>query len=334
MNQLTKVEKEVLATYKDFMNTYFIKHDLEKSLSFLAPNAILIGTGKDEIIKGKKEAEEAFLRDFTQAPNPIYIDYYFIEPQILFDNSCIIFSSYKLNTYIDDLPLELNPLRSTIIFKKIDNNWKIVHSHISLPFSLQKDGESFPLEALRERNRLLQHIIGEKNQEIGKLMRELEKLATIDKLTNIYNRSKFEDFLIYEIERANRYNTPFSLLMFDIDNFKEINDTLGHIVGDDVLCSLAAFTKKLIRKTDIFARWGGDEFIILLPNTKLKEAKECGEKIKREIKSHDFDTGNPLTISIGITEYKNNEDVVSLIKRVDRLLYAAKKSGKDTIITG
>ncbi len=328
------IEQEVEAVYRDFMETYYIHHNIEKSINFLHPQFNAIGTGEDEEVENIEKARELFSRDFNQAPNPVYIHYHFIKCIPISDNVCTVLSSYKLNTVINNLPLELNNIRSTMIFTKYREKWKIFHSHISIPFVMQKKGESFPLEALKRRSKILRSITKEKMLEIGKIMQELERVATTDKITNIYNRAKFEHILHYETKRAKRYDNPLSLIMFDIDNFKEINDTLGHIVGDNILYNLASFVKTLIRESDIFARWGGDEFVILSPSTDLKGAEKLGQKIRKRVSEYDFGIGRPVTISLGITQYRYQEDEISLIEKIDKLLYMAKQGGRNTIKVG
>ncbi len=328
-----KMEREIEKIYRDFMESYYLNHDLEKSLTFLDKGFTAIGTGKDERAEGLEEARKFFERDFTQGPNPIQVHYYSIKPFLLSENICILLSCYKLTTTIEGLPLELDHVRSTMVFSKKEDGWKIIHSHISLPFMMQKEGESFPLEALRYRNKLLQNIITKKKEELGRLMEELEKLATFDKITGIYNRSKLEEILSYEIERAKRYNHPLSLIMLDIDHFKEVNDTYGHLVGDDVLRDIATFVSRIIRKTDIFARWGGDEFVILCPSTDLSGACTLGEKIRRETEDHNFNIKKSITVSMGITQLRPEDDAVSFIQRADKLLYKAKNEGRNMIKT-
>ena len=158
---------------------------------------------------------------------------------------------------------------------------------------------------------------------------KLEKLATTDGLTGILNRYAFNKFLEEEIYRAERYGTTFSIILFDIDNFKKINDTFGHLTGDKVLKELARIVKKEIRKSDIFARWGGEEFIILLPNG--NNSVKVAEKIREKIKNHKFDTLSKITASFGVTSYKKGDTINSIIKRADQALYMAKEKGKNRV---
>jgi diguanylate cyclase (GGDEF)-like protein len=167
--------------------------------------------------------------------------------------------------------------------------------------------------------------------EIEERWLHLEQKAFTDDLTKVYNRVKFCDMFEYEFMRMQREKTNLSLLMFDIDFFKSINDTFGHKVGDDVLVNLAIVVQKTIRKTDIFARWGGEEFMILLPSTDKEGAILLAEKIRSRIEEHDFGLAKSITVSIGITVVSPEEQLDVILLRVDAALYSAKHSGRNTI---
>jgi len=166
-----------------------------------------------------------------------------------------------------------------------------------------------------------------------KLEENLRNLATIDQLTGIYNRYAFERFLEKEINRAERYGTKFALIMFDIDNFKQINDIYGHQAGDKALKEIVQVVKEHIRKADIFARWGGEEFMILVPIKNKSDAYKIAEKIRKTVEDHNFRNIKHLTISIGISFYKEGDSIKSLIRRADTALYEAKKTGKNKTVT-
>lgn len=161
---------------------------------------------------------------------------------------------------------------------------------------------------------------------------KLRVLSTTDALTKIYNRHKFDEELQDLINYCRRYKTELSLILFDIDDFKNINDEYGHLIGDTVLVDLAEQVKNLIRKTDIFARWGGEEFVILLPNTNVKRAVKIAEKTKQRINNHSFKSALHITCSFGVVSFYPEDDLDSLINRADQLLYSAKNSGKNTIV--
>ncbi len=156
-------------------------------------------------------------------------------------------------------------------------------------------------------------------------------LATIDPLTKVYNRLKFDEILQTEIERAKRYKTSFSLIMFDIDDFKKINDTFGHQVGDFILKEMARLVKKNIRATDFLARWGGEEFMVLAPHTNITCAEKLACKLKIVIENHDFKIGK-ITASFGVTEYEEGDTPNSIIHRADEALYQAKNKGKNQVV--
>ena len=165
------------------------------------------------------------------------------------------------------------------------------------------------------------------------ISQNLRLLSTTDSLTHIFNRLKFDEELQKSINYCSRYNTSLSLILFDIDDFKIINDSYGHLTGDNVLIDLSTMVKNLIRKTDTFARWGGEEFVILLPNTSLNRAREIAQKIKVKIDNYSFNNMMHITCSFGVTSYCGEEDLRSLIHRIDKLLYEAKKAGKNTIVS-
>jgi diguanylate cyclase (GGDEF)-like protein len=156
-------------------------------------------------------------------------------------------------------------------------------------------------------------------------------LSSTDPLTSTYNRCYFYNALNNEIERSNRYKSSFSILMFDIDFFKSVNDNHGHDAGDDVLKALAETVKNGIRKSDVLARWGGEEFLILLPETNLVNAISSAEKLIAEVRNLVFEKCGSITVSIGVTEYRLNESPDSVLKRVDELVYNAKNDGRNRI---
>ncbi len=163
-------------------------------------------------------------------------------------------------------------------------------------------------------------------------IKKLSKMAYYDTLTTIYNRRKFNEVLAEEVQRSKRYNHTLTALFFDIDHFKKINDTYGHDCGDEVLKQLAEEVKNHIRSSDCFARWGGEEFIILLPETSLDNAIKMAEHLRSSIAAVHFDKVPQVTISLGVTALKVTERVNSFLKRLDNALYKAKASGRNCVI--
>lgn len=163
---------------------------------------------------------------------------------------------------------------------------------------------------------------------------QLERLATTDMLTGLVNRSQFDVVLKSEFNRQHRYSRPLSLIMLDLDYFKDINDSYGHDVGDQVLIELAHLLKRNLRKADCCARWGGEEFMLLAPETSLEQAVRLADKIRGAIKHTIFPIQGSVTASFGVVEVHSQESIKSVMKRADDALYLAKDKGRDQVSTG
>lgn len=162
--------------------------------------------------------------------------------------------------------------------------------------------------------------------------KELEKLATIDKLTGIYNRRRIDEFLQIEIEVAKRHSQALSLILIDIDHFKSVNDTYGHQTGDMVLNETTKTVSKNLRKSDIFGRWGGEEFVVICPHTNKDEAFILAQKLRVAVESYKFETVGHKTICLGISELQDNDDEKTIVEKADKALYEAKNSGRNRAV--
>lgn len=163
---------------------------------------------------------------------------------------------------------------------------------------------------------------------------ELERLSITDKLTGLYNRAKLDSVLNKEFEKATRYNDIFSVIIMDIDFFKSVNDNFGHQIGDDVLKESAKILSSCIRTSDTLGRWGGEEFLIICPNSKQEDAIKLANRINIAIKQHTFSTyPKKVTMSLGVASYcsifKKAEDIVA---SADIALYKAKQAGRDRVV--
>ena len=163
------------------------------------------------------------------------------------------------------------------------------------------------------------------------IQKKFEEQATVDELTKAYNRKYFNERLIEKIEMFKRYESEFCIALLDIDDFKVVNDSFGHDVGDIVLIKVCQIIKQNIRNTDILFRIGGEEFVILYPKTAINEAYFATEKIRNLIKNETIIENRKITISIGLSQIKHNDTEESFFKRVDELMYLSKKSGKDKV---
>ncbi len=167
--------------------------------------------------------------------------------------------------------------------------------------------------------------------DLFETQKKLEEQATIDELTKAFNRKYFNERLKEKIEMFKRYEYCFCMALFDIDDFKIVNDTYGHDIGDKVLIDICQIIKSNIRTTDLLFRIGGEEFVIIYPKTVLDEAFVSTSKIKNLIKDANIIENHKISVSIGLTQISSQDDESSLFKRVDELMYFSKKNGKDKI---
>ncbi|MGB0990757.1 MAG: GGDEF domain-containing protein, partial [Halarcobacter sp.] len=156
-------------------------------------------------------------------------------------------------------------------------------------------------------------------------------IAHIDGLTNAFSRRKIESILELELNREKRYNRGLSLIFFDVDNFKLINDQLGHSTGDNVLEKISSLVNNTMRKTDSFGRWGGEEFIIILPETNKVQAKNIAYLLKEKIANFDFEIDRKVTCSFGVSQFEETDCADSLLTRADNAMYYVKRNGKDEV---
>jgi len=187
----------------------------------------------------------------------------------------------------------------------------------------------------RLRSKVQQDELKQKNRQLEDMLTRVENLAIMDPLTGLFNRRRFESILANEFKRAARYQNPLSCLMIDIDHFKSVNDTFGHQTGDMVLKEVAGIIQTTIREVDTAARWGGEEFVVLSPNTSRENAKRVAERIRSAFTSHAFAgiDGQRVTISIGIsgTPSPSIDTKDKLIHAADVALYEAKKNGRNRV---
>ena len=175
-------------------------------------------------------------------------------------------------------------------------------------------------------------IFGSMLAYIKVLSKQLGQLAYTDSLTKIYNRLHFAHFLDAEIDKVKRYGGKFSVIFFDLDHFKNVNDRYGHLVGDGVLEEVTSIVTRANRSADIFARYGGEEFIILTPETGINGAMSHAERLRKDIEKHQFRKVGHITSSFGVAEFDpEKDDLESLLDRADKALYIAKEDGRNRV---
>lgn len=230
----------------------------------------------------------------------------------------------------------------------------LVKPFLNLEFVLHSVNKSIEKVHLKRENRLYrEHLEEEVQRRTIELRQEImarkrieedlrrsetryRELSLTDELTGLYNARHFFRQVQAEVERATRYNSPLSLCVIDIDNFKRYNDTYGHLSGDAVLSELGRLIQKLIRESDSAYRYGGEEFIIVLPQTTREEAARVAERIRVVFFEHTFypkaSDGVHVSISLGVTSHRPGESVSDLVDRADQNMYAAKKCGRNATI--
>jgi diguanylate cyclase (GGDEF)-like protein len=162
--------------------------------------------------------------------------------------------------------------------------------------------------------------------------REARQLADLDALTGLHNRRYFHETLAREVARAHRYSRSLALVIFDLDDFKAINDRIGHLSGDAVLAEASDRVREVVRTADVACRVGGDEFAVILPESSIKDADQLYRRLEHAVSAKPVGQAGPLHISAGVTELRPEDDAVSFFERADEALYRAKGAGKGTVV--
>ena len=177
----------------------------------------------------------------------------------------------------------------------------------------------------------VQHYTLQQDALAKKATQKLQRQVIRDGLTGLFNHTFMDELIGDAINRSRRSNSPVSLLMIDVDNFKQINDRLGHNAGDESLKELIKLLNSSKRSTDYIGRWGGDELVMLLADTALPGAANLAEKLRRLVDTHAFMNGNHLSISLGASQYQDGDTPVSFIERADVAMYRAKRGGRNRV---
>ncbi|RMG89898.1 MAG: GGDEF domain-containing protein [Candidatus Dadabacteria bacterium] len=197
----------------------------------------------------------------------------------------------------------------------------------------ERDGARQLSEEALEVRGLLTHL-ADRLDKVEQKARALRSQSLRDPLTGLWNRGAWEDRLAEEAARARRYGQPFSVILWDVDRFKEVNDRHGHLAGDMVLQSLAGRTLQMLRRSDFVARYGGEEFAVLLPHAEEEAARIVAEKIRRIAADREVATrAGPIrvTLSAGVATWVPGEEALELVDRADRALYRAKEAGRNRV---
>ena len=234
-----------------------------------------------------------------------------------------------LNQYIS------KPWDETAVLLAVENllrQYRLVHENQQLIASLSAKNQ-----ALLEMNRELEAKIHERTHELAEANARLAQLAVTDGLTGLYNHRHLHERLTLEVERSQRSGLPLSLLMLDVDHFKQFNDTHGHPAGDEVLRQLARVLNDTRRANDVVARYGGEEFAVILVDTAKFTAAKVAERVRERIAAHDFSEAAPkagrISVSVGVATFPDDgADAEGLVRAADVALYAAKRAGRNRVV--
>jgi diguanylate cyclase (GGDEF)-like protein len=233
---------------------------------------------------------------------------------------------------IEQLSSAPQPLGASVIleyFNDVDDRWYQLQESLISWFDGRVAKYSIAVDISRLKE--TQNALAEAHAELSLKSKELERLVATDEVTGLCNRRRLYDILTLEAERSKRYASPVSIFIVDIDKFKSVNDSFGHQVGDQVLQGIASILRHGVRKVDTVGRWGGEEFIVICPNTVATDAVNLAEKLRAAIHHHVFPLGGRQTCSFGVAELKENETCEKLFGRADAALYRAKEFGRDRV---
>ncbi len=262
---------------------------------------------------------------------------------ILSKKSCTLISPETLQSFMDEADNVLGGVKDTVHEFVATTRQHMGEMESSILSIEEKDLDNLFREetaSLMLKNKTLEAQARQTEKRLQKQTRIIEELRSklrIDGLTNLLNRRAFEKDLEKELAKIKRYKYPLSLIMCDIDHFKHINDNYGHRVGDKILQKMAEILKNGIRETDSAYRYGGEEFMILLPHTTGEQASRLAERIRNKISIFRFllkkpETSIRITISSGATQARQDEDVEEIVNRVDSAMYEAKNRGRNRTI--
>jgi two-component system cell cycle response regulator len=219
----------------------------------------------------------------------------------------------KNQFWIDALAEKLKKKSHLVLLKNINTN----------------KNESFSININEFNNKYLLSLINV--TDMVEQSKSYKHNAIYDNLTQIYNRHKLNEIIAEKLEKAELLENKFSFIILDIDHFKMVNDNYGHLVGDDVLIHLSKLIKEQIRDGDVFARWGGEEFVLLLSNVDIDIASEIADKLRVKIELEYFAEVNNITCSFGVSSYEKNDTIDTITNRADKALYEAKESGRNKV---
>ncbi|MDR2459238.1 MAG: GGDEF domain-containing protein [Deltaproteobacteria bacterium] len=250
--------------------------------------------------------------------NSFMLEYFLLDAEEFFDKA-----PKPGNKTSSGIWLETNP-KTLEEVPLIARAWQLENSQV---ISIQVIHEEYS-----ERLRILRKARHElmERRKISSALNSFKKKALFDAMTKLYNKGSFMDILQEQVDKFRNYSPTMSLFIIDVDHFKRVNDTLGHLAGDSILIQVADLLKSSLRKNDFPARYGGDEFTVIAPDTNMEQSQKLAEKLRSRVENHDFGANHlKITISVGYTIYRPGETLQNFIRRADLALYDAKQMGRN-----
>ena len=320
--------------FYQFLDAWLTRRSVTDTLALIGEDCTGFGTGEDEVAVlahadggSSLSDRDLYERDIREAPNRIHYEIQTLSIRELSASTGVVMATMDLNTIILEQRVSFHGLRMSFVFSDEPDGLKLRHDHISFPTTLHRMGEAYPIKELEERMQVFERMLRERTKTLEEAYAELASIVNTDQLTGISSRYKLDEVLEAELLRLRRYGSAFSILFFDIDKFKSFNDEYGHAKGDDVLRGIAEAAKQCIRETDSVGRWGGDEFLILLPQTVGAAAQELAERVMTAVRALKTPTGIPMTISLGLKTANAEDTPQTLLAGADAAMYRAKSLG-------
>lgn len=325
------MESELLAAFEHYFTVFLTERDVHASGELVVPWVTGFGTGRHEKVYEMHHALHLFERDVDQVPDPIEYTLHHSKAIPLDENTGLVFGEMDWHMSLHGWQVSLYEVRVSVVMKRYSEGWRVVHKHMSQPTAAHGDEEPYPLKEMEAHSKVLERRVQSRTQKLEQAHREMRRLAVTDALTGLYNRVQTDEVLDAEIRRQNRQAMPLAVILLDIDYFKPINDRYGHSKGDQTLIRFAQLLSERCRETDCLGRWGGEEFLLVCPDTTPEDARMLADQLLQSISECDFALEEPLTASIGVTSYRPGDTREMLIERADRALYEAKKAGRNQV---
>lgn len=339
--------------FLSFLESWLQRRNVAETLAWMADDCTGFGTGADEVAHGtpvvtreKTDAgssgetvealvsdRQLYIRDINDAPNPVSYEICSLSVQEISPTVGIVMAVLSIQTSILEQKVSFRNLRMSCVFSEGPDGLRLRHDHVSIPTNLHGMGEAYPIRELEERMQVFERMLRNRTQTLQQAYVSLAEIVNKDKLTGIASRHKLDEFLEAELQRLRRYGTPFSILFFDIDRFKLFNDRYGHAEGDVILQLVAEAISRHTRDTDCAGRWGGDEFLIVLPQTVGEPAGHMAERLMEDVRQIVTSSGAGVSTSMGLVAVKEEDTADSLLSRADAAMYRAKAHGGNSIVT-